>query len=109
MRPAMTPPQATSLLLPERDATFRLDEPARARIPFTLDPDALEAVLAWLRPDYRAQILASLSALPTAGSAALRVIPLSEGDPTWVSLPRELRDAVARLKIRASSVVDEPG
>ncbi|HET7461145.1 MAG TPA: hypothetical protein VFJ82_07845 [Longimicrobium sp.] len=84
-RPAADPsPEA--LFLPVADADYRLPGEDRARLPATLDLDALQALLARMRPEHRADFIAFLADLADEGQVSVDLQPLGISDPELVAL-----------------------
>jgi hypothetical protein len=98
-RATMPNPSPTARLLPAREATFHLSAEDRTRVSTKLDADALEEVLAWLKPEYRGQVLEAVRVLATARAVSVRIVPLSENDPEWVAAPEALKSAIRQLSV----------
>lgn len=96
-RTTMPTPSPSARLLPAREARFHLSPEDRTRISTKLDADALEEVLAWLKPEYRNQVLEAIRVLATADAASVRIVPLGETDPEWIAAPEALKSAARRL------------
>ena len=93
----MSIPSLSAHLLQTREATFRLSPKDRTRLSSWLDVDALEEVLAWLKPEFRNQALEDMQVLAAANAATVQIIPLGESNPEWAAAPEALKSAVRRL------------
>lgn len=93
----MATPSSGTRFLSAREATYHLPPDDRNLISRWLDADALEEVVAWLRPEYRTEVLEAIRPLANADAAAVHVLLLEENDPEWIAAPAELKSAVKRL------------
>lgn len=82
--------EPASFLLASPDPDFRLAETERARLPSTIDPEALERLLARIRPEHRSVVIRDLSELGSQERIAFGPGTTSIPDP-------EFRAAVAAV------------
>jgi hypothetical protein len=92
--PKMNTPSVTTVFTrtPERD--YRIPDIARAKLPPTIDAEALEALLARVRPEYRAQLLESFQQVPIEAQGrpvAFGPTIANTGDPEIDALVRRVR------------------
>ena len=66
----MSEPSHEAAFLPVADPAYRLPEPARELLRHSLNANALEALLARLRPTPRAELLASFLEMASHGKVA---------------------------------------
>lgn len=94
--PSMSAPDAAAVFTrtPERD--YRIPDAVRTKLPPTIDSEALQTLLARVRPEYRARILESFQEIPTeaAGrSVSFGPVIANTGDPEIDALFRRVRRA----------------
>jgi hypothetical protein len=80
---AMSTPDPAEFLLATPDPTFRLAASERASLPLVIDPDALERLLAHVRPEHRRAVLTDLSEIGTKGPVAFGPITTTVPDPAF--------------------------
>jgi hypothetical protein len=94
--PKMNAPNAATVFTrtPARD--YRLPEATRAKLPPTIDPEALQTLLARVRPEYRAQMLDTFLYVPPEAQGrpiAYGPVHSNTGDPEIDALVRRVRRA----------------
>jgi len=84
-------PSPEAVFLPASDPGYRLSERDRARLPEALDADAVQALLARMRPEYRTDVIDSLAELATVGPISFDLVqPVGIADPEIVALFEKL-------------------
>jgi hypothetical protein len=86
----MSSPDLSHILLPAPDPEFRLSDAERAGLSPLIDPSSLEVLLARVRPEHRATVLAELNELRSTGPVAFGQMTTAIPDP-------QFRAAVASL------------
>jgi hypothetical protein len=79
----MSSPDPAQFLLAAPDPDFRLAAAERANLPPVIDPDALERLLAQVRPEHRRALLTDLSAIGSKGPVAFGPITTAVPDPAF--------------------------
>jgi len=84
---AVSHPSPEAVFLAVSDPGYHLSERDRARLPEALDADAVEALLARMRPEYRTDVIESLAELATMGPISFDLVqPVGIADPGIVAL-----------------------
>lgn len=94
--PNANAPNVVSVFTRTPDRDYRLPEAVRTRLPPSIDAEALEALLARVRPEYRAQMLDSFQHVPAEAQGrpvAYGPESANTGDPEIDALVRRVRRA----------------
>jgi hypothetical protein len=98
--PTMTSPNAAALFSAAPEKGFQLSASDRAKIPPIINADALERLLAWLRPEHRAEVLQFHQELGKGGKVTLGHTFATTGNPEIDRIAKDIVVVPERLPNR---------
>lgn len=82
-------PTPSEILLPEREANFRMSDTELQELPAALDREAVQELLSWICPEHRAPTVALLQEVGKRGNS-VPIISVDASHPELAQIARRL-------------------